>query len=184
MRKVLIAGLFVLAMSMSVFAQSSSKIDIFGGYSFVRVNPGNGATGINNNGWESTATFNLTDRFGIAADFNGSYKSQNGADNKMYTYMFGPEIKFANDKSVPFVHALFGAAHDSVSANILGVTTSVSDNAFATALGGGYDWKASDTISIRLGQFDYLMTRFGSQTQNNIRLSFGITFHPKFGRGL
>lgn len=184
MRKVLIASLFVLAMSLSGFAQSSSKIDIFGGYSFVRINPGNGGTAVNNNGWESTATFNLTDRFGLAADFNGSYKSQNGADNKMYTYMFGPEIRFSNNKAVPFVHALFGAAHDSVTANILGVSTSVSDNAMATALGGGFDVKASDTISIRLGQFDYLMTRFGSQTQNNIRLSFGISFHPKFGRGL
>jgi hypothetical protein len=137
MRKVFVASLFVLAMSMSVFAQSSSKMDIFGGYSFVRVNPGNGADGINNNGWESTATFNLTDRVGIAADFNGSYKSENGADNKMYTYMFGPQINFGSDKSKPFVHALFGAAHDSVSANILGVTTSVSENALATALGGG-----------------------------------------------
>ena len=184
MRKVLIAGLFVLAMSLSGFAQSSSKIDIFGGYSFVRVNPGNGATGVNNNGWESTATLNLTNRFGIAADFNGSYKSENGADNKMYTYMFGPQINLGTDKATPFVHALFGAAHDTVSANIQGVTTSASDNALATALGGGFDWKASDTISIRLGQFDYLMTRFGSQTQNNIRLSFGITFHPKFGRGI
>ena len=184
MRKVLIASLFVLAMSLSGFAQNSSKIDIFGGYSFVRVNAGNGAPGINNNGWESTATFNLNDRIGIAADFNGSYKSENGADNKMYTYMFGPQINFGNDKATPFVHALFGAAHDSVTANIQGVSTSASDNALATALGGGFDVKASDTISIRLGQFDYLMTRFGSQTQNNIRLSFGITFHPKFGRGL
>jgi len=184
MRKVLIASLFVLAMSLSGFAQSSSKIDIFGGYSFVRVNPGNGATGVNNNGWESTATLNLTNRFGIAADFNGSYKSENGADNKMYTFMFGPQINFGTEKANPFVHALFGAAHDSVSANILGVSTSVSDNAMATALGGGLDLKVSDTISIRAGQFDYLMTRFGSQTQNNIRVSFGINFHPKFGRGL
>ena len=184
MRKVLIASLFVLAMSLSGFAQNSSKIDIFGGYSLVRVNPGNGASGINNNGWESTATFNITDRIGLAADVNGSYKSENGADNKMYTFMGGPEIRFANGKVTPFAHGLFGMAHDSVTANILGVSTSVSDNALATALGGGLDLRASDTISIRVGQFDYLMTRFGSQTQNNIRVSFGISFHPKFGRGL
>ena len=184
MRKVFVASLFVLAMSLSVFAQSSSRMDVFGGYSYVRFNPGQGATAINNNGWESTATFNLNQKIGIAADFNGSYHSENGASNHVYTYMFGPQINLGNDKSNPFVHALFGAARDTVSANILGVSTSVSTNAFATALGGGYDWKASDTVSIRLFQADYLMTRFSSQSQNNIRLSFGITFHPKFGRGL
>ena len=96
----------------------------------------------------------------------------------------GPEFKMPNEKGSVFVHGLFGFAHDTVSADILGTNVSVSDNAFATALGGGYDWKASDVISVRLFQFDYLMTRFGSQTQNNIRLSFGVTFHPKFGRGL
>ena len=184
MRKILFASLFVLAMSLSVFAQSSSKMDVFGGYSFVRFNPGNGADAVNHNGWESTATFNLNEKFGIAADFNGSYHSENGASNHVYTYMFGPQINLGNSKSNPFVHALFGAARDSVKADVLGVSVSTSENAFATALGGGYDWRASDTVSIRLFQADYLMTRFGSQSQNNIRLSFGITFHPKFGRGI
>ena len=185
MRKVFVASLFVLAMSLSVFAQSSSKMDVFGGYSFVRFNPGNGADAVNHNGWESTATFNLNQKIGIAADFNGSYKSENGADNKMYTYMFGPEIKMGNDKGSAFFHGLAGFAHESVTANLLGTNFSVSDNAFATAFGGGYDWRASDAISIRLFQADYLITRFGSATQNNIRLAFGVTFHPKFGgRGL
>ena len=184
MRKILFASLFVLAMSFSLFAQSSSKMDVFGGYSFVRFNPGNGADAINHNGWESTATFNLNQKVGIAADFNGSYHSENGASNHVYTYMFGPQINLGNDKSNPFIHALFGAARDSVKADVLGVSVSTSENAFATAIGGGYDWRASDTVSIRLFQADYLMTRFSSDSQNNIRLSFGITFHPKFGRGL
>ena len=184
MRKILFTSLFVLAMSFSLFAQSSSKLDVFGGYSFVRFNPGNGVDGVNYNGWESTATFNLNQKVGIAADINGSYKSESGVSNHIYTYMFGPQINFGNDKSMPFVHALFGAARSSVSGDVAGVTISASDNALATANGGGYDWKASDTVSIRLFQADYLMTRFASESQNNIRLSFGITFHPKFGRGL
>ena len=186
MRKILFASLFVLATSFSLFAQKSSsdKLDVFGGYSFTRFNPGQGADAINQNGWESMATLRLTPAFGISADVNGSYKTQNGAKNSIYTYMFGPEFKMPNEKGAVFVHGLFGFAHDNVSADVLGTTISASDNAFATALGGGYDWRASDVVSIRLFQFDYLMTRFGSQTQNNIRLSFGVTFHPKFGRGL
>ena len=185
MRKILFASLFVLATSFSLFAQKSSdKLDVFGGYSYTRFNPGQGASAINQNGWESMATFRLTPTFGISADMNGSYHSESGADNKLYTYLFGPELKMPNEKGSVFVHGLFGVAHETLSTDILGTTISASDNAFATALGGGYDWKASDTISVRLFQFDYLMTRFGSQTQNNIRLSFGVTFHPKFGRGL
>lgn len=185
MRKILFASFFVLATSFSLFAQKSSdKLDVFGGYSYVRFNPGQGASAINQNGWESTATFKLTPVFGIAADINGTYNSQNGANNHIYTYLFGPEFKMDKAKGVPFVHALFGFAHDSVSTNAFGANISVSNNAFGTALGGGYDWKASDAVSIRLFQFDYLMTHFSSTNQNNIRLSFGLTFHPKFGRGL
>ena len=186
MRKILFASLFVLATSFSLFAQKSSsdKLDIFGGYSYTRFNPGQGADAVSQNGWDTNATFRMTQNFGLSADLNGSYKNQNGAKNSIYTYMFGPEIKMPNDKGALFVHGLFGFAHDSVTADVLGTSISVSDNAFATALGGGYDWRASDVISIRLCQFDYLMTRFGSQTQNNIRLTFGITFHPKFGKGL
>jgi hypothetical protein len=184
MRKTVFASLFVLAASFSLFAQKSSdKLDVFGGYSYVRFNPGQGASGINQNGWESTATFKMTPMFGISADVDGSYNTTNGANNHIYTYMFGPEVRMHSAKSAPFVHALFGFAHDSVSTSIFGTNLSVSDNAFATALGGGYDWRASDAVSVRLFQFDYLMTRFSSTTQNNMRLSFGITFRPKFGRG-
>ena len=185
MRKILFASLFVLATSFSLFAQKSSdKLDVFGGYSYTRFNPGQGASAINQNGWESMATFRLTPTFGISADMNGSYHSENGADNKIYTYLFGPEFKMPNEKGSVFVHGLLGFAHDNVSVDFLGTSLSTSDNAFATALGGGYDWKASDAISIRLFQADYLITRFSSTTQNNIRLSFGLTFRPKFGRGL
>ena len=185
MRKIVFASLFVLATSFSLFAQKSSdKVDVFGGYSYVRFNPGQGADAVNQNGWESMATFRFTPTFGLAGDINGTYRSESGATNHIYTYMFGPEYKMGTDKGALFVHGLLGFAHDSVSSNFQGTTFSVSDNAFATALGGGYDWRASDALSIRLFQADYLITRFGSQTQNNIRLSFGITFHPKFGRGL
>ena len=185
MKKILVASLFVLATSFSLFAQKSSdKLDVFGGYSFVRFNPGQGASAVNQNGWESMATFRMTPKFGLTADVDGTYKTESGATNHIYTYMFGPEFKMRNDKGDLFVHGLFGFAHDNVSANILGTNISVSDNAFSTAFGGGYDWKASDAISIRLFQADYLITRFSSTTQNNIRLSFGLTFRPKFGRGL
>ena len=52
-------------------------------------------------------------------------------------------------------------------------------------LGGGVDVKASEHVAIRLGQVEYLMTRFketsaSRQTQNNLRFSTGIVY--RFGR--
>ena len=55
---------------------------------------------------------------------------------------------------------------------ILGVTAS--ENTFALALGGGIDAGLSDSISFRVAQVDYLLTRFGDQSQNNVRISTGI----------
>ena len=53
---------------------------------------------------------------------------------------------------------------------------SVSENAFAMALGGGLDYNATSHIGIRLVQAEYLMTRFASETQNNARISAGVVF--------
>ena len=42
--------------------------------------------------------------------------------------------------------------------------------------GGGVDWNATTHIGIRLIQAEYLMTRFFSETQNNVRVSTGVVF--------
>ena len=44
---------------------------------------------------------------------------------------------------------------------------------FATALGGGLDYKIIRLIALRI-QGDYVQTRFFGTTQNNVRLSTGI----------
>jgi hypothetical protein len=51
------------------------------------------------------------------------------------------------------------------------------DSAFAMAIGGGIDAEIKQGISWRIIQGDYLMTRFGSETQNNGRISTGVVFH-------
>ena len=51
----------------------------------------------------------------------------------------------------------------------------VSDNAFAMLLGGGLDIGFRKGIAFRLVQADWLMTKFGDQTQNSQgRVSAGI----------
>ncbi len=50
-----------------------------------------------------------------------------------------------------------------------------SDTSFATALGGGLDYKIIRPVAWRF-QGDYVQTRFFGTTQNNVRLSTGIYF--------
>ncbi len=77
-------------------------------------------------------------------------------------------MSFSVGKLRPFAEALFGVGH--VSAN-----GSASDTSFATALGGGIDYRIFRPVALRF-EGDYVQTRFFSTTQNNVRLSTGIAF--------
>ena len=147
------------------YAQTS-KVDIFGGYSYLHTNPGLGLPSANAHGWEASATYNLNSWLGVKADFDGHYCCA----QKMHNFLFGPQVSFGHVWKVsPYVHALVGASH--------GTSTGFTDTVLSYALGGGVDWKLRDGISWRVAQADYLATRYGDDTQNNIRLSTGLVFH-------
>ncbi len=145
---------------------------MFGGYQYTRISPGGGISGENFNGWNAAVTGNVNRWLGVTGDFSGAYKDISGVSVKQHTFLVGPTIaSHSSDKFTPFVHALFGGAHASGS----GFGGSSSDTAFAMALGGGVDMGVRN-FAIRLGQFDYLLTRFGGTSQNNFRYSAGIVF--------
>ena len=150
-----------LAVPLSAHAQST---EIFGGYSFVRLNPG----GTNSHGWDASLTEKLFKVVGVTADFGGTYTSSPGATTRMNTFLFGPQVSLPAPVS-PFVHALFGAARFSASG--------ASSTSFASAIGGGIDIHPIPHIGVRLIQVDYLNTHFGNTRQNNFRLSAGIVLH-------
>jgi outer membrane protein OmpA-like peptidoglycan-associated protein len=167
-------GLFLLLMLLAVpaFAQDYPKAELFGGYSYLRVNPGSGLPGVNANGWNAALSGNVNDWFGVTAQFTGHYGDIFGVSGSMYSYMFGPRFaSHKNEKWTPFVHFLFGGAHASGGG--------VSENAFAMDFGGGFDYNASDHVGIRIVQFDYVPTRFSSDWQHNFAISTGIVF--RFG---
>jgi hypothetical protein len=60
------------------------------------------------------------------------------------------------------------------------VSVSGTDNAFASALGGGVEYGVSKHVGV-ITSADYLMTRHLSATQNNLRVSAGLSF--RFGSG-
>jgi outer membrane protein with beta-barrel domain len=173
MRNFIGLALLVSLVSLAAFAQeggNTPKAEIFGGYQYTRFDGG-----VNANGWNTSLTGNLNNWFGIAADFSGAYKTQNGVSFNNYTYTFGPVISYRhNDKFTPFAHFLAGGNH--ASASISGVGSG-SDNGFAMMFGGGLDVKASQHLALRAVQFDWLSLHSnGASDNNNMRISTGILF--------
>jgi opacity protein-like surface antigen len=176
MRKSIVWALLVLAMSVVSFAQDVPKAEVFGGYQYTRINPGHGVDGDSFNGWDAAVQYNWNKAFGLKADFSGAYKSVLGVSLRQHTYLFGPVVSARSEKATVFAHALFGGAHATADAGSGSFLGSASDNAFAMAFGGGLDYNFHKNVAIRVGQFDYLPTRFGGETQNNFRYSTGIVF--------
>lgn len=175
-------------------AKAQDTIQIFGGYSYLR--PGVPVEGIavtcpvgvtppcisgtvnthpNLNGWELSGTWNLHDWLGATADFSGHYGTDQGSSVHYQTYLFGPQVHLPGPVS-PFAHVLIGGAHESIAAGS-GSAIPASGNAFAVAVGAGIDIHAARFMSVRVFQIDYLVTRFGSATQNQPRVSAGIVLH-------
>ena len=170
MRKFIGLALLLCMVSLAAFAQETGntpKAEIFGGYQYTRFDGG-----VNANGWDTSLTGNLNHWFGIAADFSGAYKSQNGVSFNNYTYTFGPVVSYRhNETFTPFAHFLAGGFRASAAFGGL----SGSDNGFAMMFGGGVDVKATKRVAVRAIQFDWLSLHSnGSSDNNNMRISTGL----------
>ena len=188
-KSILVLALAVCATS--AWAQLMPKSEITGGYTYTSLDDGP-AGRLSGNGWNTGGTFFMNNWLGFEGNVAGATNSQGGsvtvagttfsgsASDKHYTFVFGPRVQFGHGRTNPFVHALFGVDHETVSASLLGVSSSVSDNAFASAWGGGLEYGVSKHLGV-VTDADYLMTRHASATQNNIRVSAGLSF--RFGSG-
>jgi opacity protein-like surface antigen len=172
LRKLALLSAVVSIFSFLAYAQEAPKAEIFGGYQYLRAKSGiSGAPSFNFNGWNAAVSGFFTRNVGITADFSGNYGTVASVDTKIYSYLFGPTVRFPNSSPVtPFARALFGGAHISAGSGI------GSDSGFAWAAGGGLDVNASSHVAIRLAQFDFLQSRISNLTQNNFRYSAGIVF--------
>lgn len=170
MRKFIGLGLLLGMFAVSAFAQemaTAPKAEIFGGYQYTRFDGGTNA-----NGWNGAVTGNLNNWFGIAGDFSGAYKTQNGVSFNNYTYTFGPVVSYRhNETFTPFAHFLAGGYR--ASASFSGVSGST--NGFAMMFGGGVDVKATRHVGVRAIQFDWLSLHSnGNSDNNNMRISTGL----------
>jgi opacity protein-like surface antigen len=183
-KSLFLASLLALCLPLTASAQEGTpKVEIFGGYSYVRTDSSDGFDSINAHGFNASLAGNITKHIGLVSEFSRLTFSQSVTapivgeitiDASVLTYLFGPRFTFYRGKAEPFVHALLGGARGNAKASVLGVSESATENAFAYALGGGLDVKVHDNFAIRVAQVDYLAERLGGETGNNFRYSAGV----------
>ncbi|HYG97754.1 MAG TPA: hypothetical protein VD837_01395 [Terriglobales bacterium] len=168
-RNLLLAVTLAALCSMSAAAQETERAQLFGGYSYHRLTPNSGG-GLNLNGWLAGGEFTVKGPFAIASEVTGNHGKDGGANLRLYTVSAGPRFVHRAEKARMFGHVLLGGA--SLSASAAGI----SDRrwSFATTVGGGVDLDVSRSLALRVFQADYLMTRFGGNSQNNLRVSTGL----------
>lgn len=127
---------------------------------------------------------------GVAANFTGEHASNivPGVDLSKLVFMAGPRYTrdtwhgkqgIANHEISIFGEALFGIAHgfDSVFPTASGADTSA--NSFSLQVGGGLNVGLTQHFGLRVLEIDYVHTRLPNSlgnTQNDLRLAFGLTY--------
>lgn len=180
---VALLGAFVVTACAQQDLVSTPQFEISGAYSYVRANAANSGGAFNVNGGSGSFAYSFNDSFSVVAD-GGAYRFSglpNGLESTMYTYLFGPRMRFHKISHViPFAQILLGGGRLNASSG--GVNAG--ENGFSMTAGGGVDWPLHGHFAVRLAEADYLLTRFNrvdgsSATQNDLRISAGLVF--RFG---
>jgi len=143
------------------------KIELFGGYNFVRAITGS----TNLHGVNVAMSGNINETFGVVLDHSSIFGDSFGISVKAFTLMAGPQFSIRTDTVTAFFRVLVGLVHESD--NISGFPF-FNDTALAVAGGGGLDVNVADHLAIRAVQVDYLYDRLGGFNSNNLRLGFGV----------
>jgi hypothetical protein len=180
MRNVLFSALILCLFATLAAAQIPTSGNVFFGYSYYNTNL-SGIDRASTNGWEGSLEGRVLPFIGIVGDFSAHYGSENfpiacpvvgvacpsaSFNISEHNYLFGPRVSVSVGKFRPFAEGLIGVGH--ANANGIG-----SDNSFASAIGGGLDYRLIRLVAWRF-QGDYIHTHLFGTPQNNVRLSTGI----------
>jgi hypothetical protein len=195
----------ILFASISAIAQ---RADVFGEYSYLHFSPTvTGLASRSFNGGGGGADFYFLKIFGLKADFM-AYQSTTftrtyttseiipgrgtipagtySAQGNMSTYLVGPVLRIPLAVVKPFGEVLFGGSYTDAYVNLAkqidanGGTLSIpSQHPLTLAAGGGVDVSVSHRLAIRVGEFDYVLTRYtnpltSTNNQNNFRYTGGV----------
>jgi len=124
-------------------------------------------------GLKTTVTYFLNDWLGVEGSFTGAF-APNVLPNqlvKIGLYGGGPKIAWRQKRWEPWLHGIFGGAHENPQ-----LAAGGSRNSYSIMAGGGADYRWNPRVSFRL-EADYVRTGFFNQSQNNFQLAGGIVFH-------
>ena len=161
-------------------AQIPTSGNVYFGYSYYNTDLTGNRGSLN--GWEGSLEGKMFPFIGIVADFSGDYGSLSfprfcgigvcppvSASAHILNVLFGPRVSVSVGKFRPFAEVMIGVSH--ASTNGFG-----SDASFATAVGGGLDYKLIRLVAWRI-EGDYVHSSLFNGTQSNARISTGIAVH-------
>src|SRR5260370_32748878 len=125
MRKVLILCGLVLFAAGSVIAQDQPRGEVAGNYTYIRINPGGGASSLDCHGGGGSFAGNLNSYFGVVGEFAGCKVTglASGLSEHAFTYVFGPRLTYRGHGGFePFAAALLCRARFTI--NIHGTSAS------------------------------------------------------------
>jgi len=125
------------------------------------------AVGIN-----TSLVYFTNDWFGIEGNITAAFAPTVFANEhvKIATYGAGPKIAWRQKQWEPWLHGIFGGAHEEPQ------FAGQSSGTYVIKAGGGADYRWNPRISFRF-EADYVRTGFFRQSQNNIQLAGGFVFH-------
>ncbi len=190
MRKFVVLAIAIIAFASIASAQIPTSGNVFVGYSYE-----NSASSTldqdlsrpNLNGWEASLEGKLIPHLGLVTDLSGHYGSQGflttqaagNVTGHELEVLFGPRLSISVGKFTPFAEVMVGVAHINLGGSAVSTQFSTaaslsnSNTSFASAYGGGIDYKMLRILALRV-EADYVRTQFFSTSQSNLRLSTGI----------
>ena len=124
-------------------------------------------------GIKTTVTYYLNEWLGVEGSLTGAFGGAvdaGGHDAKIAVYGGGPKVAWRQRRWEPWLHAIFGGAHEGPQTALGG------RNSYAMQLGGGADYRWNPHLSFR-AEGDYVSTGFFHQTQNNMQFAGGAVIH-------
>lgn len=174
--------IFILFFAALASAQIPTAGNIYVGYSYFNTN----LTGVDRqalNGWEGSLEGKFFPFVGIVADFSANYGNLKfpsaigtcvigvvctpvDVNSHVDNLLFGPRVSVSVGPVRPFAEAMFGVAH--INTHGFG-----SDTSFATALGGGLDYRLFRVLAWRF-EGDFIRSDLFHNTQHNARFTTGV----------
>jgi hypothetical protein len=159
-------GAALLFMAGSGFAQDTPVVDVGVGYSFLRINEGEGLN--MPAGWLASIAGRTTNWLSVVGEIAGNYKSESGETFSVHTFQGGIRVLARQNPNVrPYGQFLLGGANASGGGG--------SDTEFSIEPGGGVDFPFGGQTAARVG-IGFPMVVVEGDTLNTFRFHVGFVF--------